>query len=193
MALFRRAGSLVRLAMRGESLGFTRGSAACISSISSWTRPFSSSSDDDVLGSVRDILAAKGNSKHYSIRSDAMVIDAVREMVKHNIGSMIIVDDKDKPVSMLTESDYMKKMPNQSSDGTRVSEIMSQKEFTYVSPDSSLMDAMEAMAVRNIRHVPVIQDGAILGMVSVGDCVKELVARHRKDAQHMRDFISGGY
>lgn len=189
MAHFRHAAALARHAVRAAS---PRVAVAGMTVQRAPARGMVGSSEDDVLGSVRDILASKGGD-YYSIRDDAMVIEAVNEMVKHKIGSLIIMDKDQCPVSILTESDYMKKMPNRSPDTTRVSEIMSTKEFTYVSPDSSLMHTMEAMANQNIRHVPVIHHNKVLGMVSVGDCVKELVARHRKDAQHMRDFISGGY
>lgn len=146
------------------------------------------------LGSVREILKTKGE-KFYSTSEDAMVFEAVKEMVSHNIGSLVIVDEDKRPIGIITERDYLEKVivRGRSSKNTKVSEIMSTKEFTFVAPDSTLLEAMELMSKRKIRHVPVVEKRKMLGMISIGDVVKELVELHRKDAENMREFISGGY
>lgn len=197
MALFRRAAKIARQTMHAPSHRIAlRAAAAPVStSITEqrahfYTKIKSSKVDSDEY--VRNILRSKG-ANICSIREDASVIEAVDLMVKENVGSLIVLDKDEIPVSMLTESDYLKKMPTRKPGATRVSDIMSTKSFTHVTPDSSLMETVEAMANDNICHVPVIQDNKVLGMVSVGDCVKELVALHRKNAQHIRDYICGGY
>lgn len=146
---------------------------------------------------MRDVLKTKGE-KYYYTRGDALVYDAVKEMVKFNIGSLIIVDGPQRrPVGIVTETDYLNKVivRGRSSKTTLVRDIMSTKEFTCVSPGATLHQCMELMTERRIRHIPVVEDGSdkVLGMVSVGDIVSELVAAHRRNEEHMRSFIQGSY
>lgn len=149
------------------------------------------------LGTVRDVLKTKGE-KYYYTRGDALVYDAVKEMVRHNIGSLIIVDGQQKrPVGIVTETDYLNKVIvlGRSSRTTLVRDIMSTKQFTFVSPSVTLHECMELMTKRRIRHVPVVEEGSekLLGMVSVGDIVSELVAAHKRNAEHLQSFINGSY
>eukprot|EP00178_Gracilaria_changii_P006323 TRINITY_DN2088_c0_g1_i1.p2 TRINITY_DN2088_c0_g1~~TRINITY_DN2088_c0_g1_i1.p2 ORF type:complete len:190 (+),score=44.25 TRINITY_DN2088_c0_g1_i1:100-669(+) len=149
------------------------------------------------LGTVRDVLKTKGEKFFYTF-GDSLVYDAVKEMVKHNIGSLIIVEGATKkPVGIVTETDYLNKVivRGRSSKSTLVRDIMSTKEFTFVNPDATLSDCMQLMTERRIRHIPVVEEGTdkVLGMVSIGDIVSELVAAHKRDAEHMRSFISGSY
>lgn len=149
------------------------------------------------LGTVRDVLKTKGEKFFYT-RGDDLVYDAVKKMVHHNIGSLIIVEGADKrPVGIITETDYLNKVivRGRSSRSTLVRDIMSTKQFTSVAPSATLHECMELMTERRIRHIPVVdhQSHKVLGMVSVGDIVSELVAAHRRNAEHMRSFISGGY
>lgn len=155
------------------------------------------SSVDRGLGTVRDVLNAKGE-KFYFTRADALVYDAVKEMVKHNIGSLIIVEGSHKrPVGIMTERDYLEKVIvlGRSSKSTLVKDIMSTKKFTCVSPGATLHDCMALMKDRRIRHIPVVEKGSdkLLGMVSVGDIVSELVAAHKRNMEHMTSFIQGSY
>lgn len=146
------------------------------------------------LGTVQDILQSKGE-KYYSTTEDDLVINAVREMVKHNIGSLIIIDEMERPVGIVTERDYMEKVivRGRSSKSTLVREIMSEKEFTYVTPSAGLAECMEKMSTKRIRHVPVIEKGRVLGMLSIGDIVKELVSAHKRKAEHLESYIGGSY
>lgn len=149
------------------------------------------------LGTVRDVLKTKGE-KFYHTSGDAFVIDAVKQMVKHNIGSLIIVEGVQKrPIGIVTETDYLNKVIvlGRSSSSTLVKDIMSTKKFTFVSPSATLHDCMHLMTERRIRHIPVVDDGShkVLGMVSIGDIVSELVAAHKRNAEHLQSFISGSY
>lgn len=152
---------------------------------------------DRGLGTVRDVLKVKGE-KFYDTRGDVLVYDAVKKMVHHNIGSLIITEGPEKrPVGIITETDYLNKVivKGRSSRNTLVREIMSTKQFTSVSPSATLNECMELMTQRRIRHIPVVEPHThkVLGMVSIGDIVSELVAAHKRNAEHMRSFITGGY
>ena len=165
--------------------------------VSIWERNFremATGNSGPGLGTARDVLDAKGE-KYYSTRFDATVLEAVKKMVKYNIGSLIVMDDKGRPVSMITERDYLEKVTvlGRSSRNTLVKDVMSSKEFTFVGPKQSLLETMEYMTSRKIRHVPVVDNEKVLGMISIGDVVKELLEVHRKEAEHMQKYISGGY
>lgn len=149
------------------------------------------------LGTVRDVLKVKGE-KYYHTQQDVPVIEAARQMVKHNIGSLIILQKDSKvPVGIVTETDYLQKVivPKLSLEDTLVKDIMSTKKFTYVNPSATLHQCMELMTERRIRHIPVVDEFTqnILGMVSVRDIVSELVGIHKRNAEHLHSFISGSY
>lgn len=149
------------------------------------------------LGTVRDVLKTKGE-KFYYTRGNAFVIDAVKKMVEHNIGSLIIMEGaQQRPEGIVTEADYLNKVIvlGRSSHSTLVRDIMSTKKLTFVSPAATLHDCMQLMTERRIRHIPVVDDTShlVLGMVSVGDIVSELVAAHKRNAEHLQSFISGSY
>lgn len=216
LSLKRRGGERERKRERGREPSVTmsalRRSAAVFRRLA-YVRPFAATptaatpvlnteekvppSVDRGLGTVRDVLKTKGE-KFYYTRGDALVYDAVKKMVHHNIGSLIIVEGAEKrPVGIITEKDYLNKVivKGRSSRSTLVREIMSTKQFTSVSPSATLHECMELMTERRIRHIPVVEPHSsnVLGMLSIGDIVSELVAAHKRNADHMRSFISGGY
>lgn len=116
-------------------------------------------------------------------------------MVERNIGSLIVVDEKNNPVSILTERDYLEKVIvlGRTSKTTRVGEIMSAKALVCVKSTDTLTHCMELMAAKRVRHIPVVDEGKIVGLVSIGDVVKELTASYKRNAAHMEHFIAGGY
>jgi CBS domain-containing protein len=117
-------------------------------------------------------------------------------MVRHNIGSLIVVDENNKAESMLSERDYLDKIVvlGRSSRTTRVEQIMSEKALISVHPDEKLVKVMELMTDKRVRHVPVIaQDGSTVGLVSIGDVVKEMTASFKRQGQHMESYLAGSY
>lgn len=119
----------------------------------------------------------------------------LQTMVDRNIGSLIVVDENHKPVSILTERDYLEKVIvlGRTSKTTKVKDIMSEKALVCVSSTDTLNHCMELMAEKRVRHIPVVDEGKIVGLVSIGDVVKELTASYKRNAAHMEHFIAGGY
>mmetsp|Transcript_8998 Transcript_8998/g.39683 ORF Transcript_8998/g.39683 Transcript_8998/m.39683 type:complete len:215 (-) Transcript_8998:1372-2016(-) len=150
-------------------------------------------------GTVQDLLKSKGN-KFYKCRKDDTVFHAIEEMVRHNIGSLVIVEPsgggKYKPVGIITERDYMEKgiVLGRHAKETLVQDIMSRKGLISVTPDAQLFDCMELMTQNHIRHIPVVDDTkSLIGMISIGDVVREMVTAHRKEMAEMSAYVAGGY
>lgn len=151
---------------------------------------------------VADVLALKGEV-YYHTTADALVYDAVVEMVKHNIGSLVVVEPAGggggglKPVGILTERDYLDKVVilGRSSRTTKVAAIMSEKALVAVQGDTTLGDCMDLMVANRVRHIPVVEGegGLLKGLISIGDVVKELVDSHKRNAESMSEYIQGGW
>jgi CBS domain-containing protein len=144
------------------------------------------------MGRVADILRAKG-SVIYSIRSDATVYDAVKSMVSHNVGSLLVVDGEDVK-GILTERDYLREIvvKGRTSRETFVREIMS-VEVVCIEAERAVDECMAIMTERRIRHLPVVNGGRLVGLVSIGDLVKQRAAEREVEIRYLTDYITGKY
>lgn len=140
---------------------------------------------------VRHLLDAKG--RHViSIAPDASVFDAIKLMADKSIGSLVVMDDDDKLLGIVTERDYARKViiKGRSSKETRVEEIMSTTVVT-ASSDHRVDECMESMTDRKIRHLPVVEDGQVIAMISIGDLVQAIIADQQEEIEHLEQYISG--
>ncbi|HEX7076843.1 MAG TPA: CBS domain-containing protein [Candidatus Eisenbacteria bacterium] len=144
------------------------------------------------MGRVADLLSAKG-SAIYTISSDQTVYEAVVEMVRHNVGSLVVLEGDD-PVGIITERDYLREIAlrGRTSRNTAVRDIMS-RTVIVVDPDRSLDDCMAIMTERRVRHLPVIERGRLVGLVSIGDVVKRLSTDQQVEIRYLTDYITGKY
>ena len=128
------------------------------------------------MDTVAEFLAAKGLVVH-TIRPDATVYEALELMAERNIGAVIVTDEKGKLNGILSERDFARKMIIKGRDAatTRVREIMTTR-VVSVNPDTSLRDCMSLMTDKRIRHLPVLKDERLIGVVSIGDVVKSLLS-----------------
>mmetsp|Transcript_12767 Transcript_12767/g.39198 ORF Transcript_12767/g.39198 Transcript_12767/m.39198 type:complete len:227 (+) Transcript_12767:199-879(+) len=150
-------------------------------------------------GTVQTILELKGRN-FYKCRKDDTVFHAIEEMVRHNIGSLVVVEPHNKkigswkPIGIITERDYMEKgiVVGRASKETLVKDVMSSKGLISVQPSANLYRCMELMTDNHIRHIPVVsEDKVLLGMISIGDVVKELVKSQKKEMAEMASFVAG--
>lgn len=139
---------------------------------------------------VRHLLDVKG-SEIISIRSDASVLDAIRLMAERAVGSLLVMDGDDL-VGIVTERDYARKViiKGRSSDSTRVREIMT-SEVRTATTDQTVNDCMQVMTRRKIRHLPVVDGGRVVGMISIGDLVQAIIESQQEEIQHLEQYISG--
>ena len=128
-----------------------------------------------------------------TIAPDATVFDAIGRMVDHNVGA-ILVTERGAIRGIFTERDYLRRIALQgrTSRETRVSEVMT-ADLVTVDPDTSVDECLELMTERKIRHLPVLRDGHLSGLVSIGDCVRARLEEAEGEAEGLQRFVSGGY
>ncbi|MBL7834020.1 MAG: CBS domain-containing protein [Cyclobacteriaceae bacterium] len=139
---------------------------------------------------VQDILKTKG-SVVYSVEPNTMVYSAIEQMCDKNIGGLMIVENG-KLVGIFTERDYARKLilKGKSSKDTPIRDLMTPNPFT-VTPQSSIEDCMKLMAGKHIRHLPVEENGKLIGMISIGDVVKHIIEDQKSTIAHLEQYIAG--
>lgn len=140
---------------------------------------------------VADILKAKGRDV-WTVKSDSTVYDALQEMADRNIGALLVVED-DKLVGIFSERDYARKviLHGKASKDTLVKEIMSPEVF-WVRPDQTITVCMELMTNKRVRHLPVLDQGRLVGVISIGDVVKAIISEQEFAIQQLEQYITGG-
>ncbi len=139
---------------------------------------------------VNQILSTKGNNV-YSIISTISVYDAIKVMGEKNVGAILIIEDNELK-GILSERDYARKivLKGKSSKSTFVDEIMVSKVIT-VSPDDDLDACMELMILKRIRHLPVVDNNKVIGLISIGDVVKSIIEKQKETIQLLDSYING--
>ncbi len=141
---------------------------------------------------VKDILKHKG-SEVYSVNPDDTVYNAISKMSDLNIGALVVMHDG-KLAGIISERDYRNKviLKGRTSKNTAIKEIMVDKVYT-VSPGDNINTCMQIMTDKKIRHLPVIENEQVVGMISIGDVVKEIIDKQKVEIDYLRGYISGGY
>ena len=142
------------------------------------------------MGTVRNLLQQKGNTV-YSVHPDSSVYDALELLEEKNVGALIVVDNENL-IGVFTERDYARKvvLKGKSSRDTTVRDIMSDRPIV-VSPNASVDLCMQLMTEKYIRHLPVIEEGKLVGVVSIGDLVRSTIAEKDYIIDTLSHYISG--
>ncbi len=137
---------------------------------------------------VSDILRRKGTNI-ISVSSTASVIDALRLMSEHNIGSIAVMDGE-KYLGLMTERDYSRKvvLNGKSSTNTRITEIMT-TDLPRVSNDDTIEYCMQLMSENNIRYLPVFNENIFQGLISINDLVKETIRSQEETINDLKDYL----
>jgi CBS domain-containing protein len=139
---------------------------------------------------VKHLLDRKG--RHIiSVNPDDTVLDAIRVMAEKNIGAVVVIQD-DELRGIMSERDYARKVivKGRASDKTPVADIMTSTVLT-TSESETVNNCMEMMTEKKIRHLPVVEDGHIVGMISIGDLVQAIIADQQEEIQQLESYISG--
>ncbi len=141
---------------------------------------------------VADILRHKG-SRIVTIEPTTTVYDAIAKMVEHNVGS-ILVTEEDTLCGIFTERDYLRRiiLQGRTSKTTRIEDVMT-KDVLQATPHSTIKECMATMTSQRCRHLPVVEEGALVGLISLGDCVKELLGEAEARVQNLTDYMTGKY
>lgn len=144
------------------------------------------------MDTIAAVLREKG-SKVYSVAPEATVLEAARAMNAHNVGSLLVVDG-DKPVGIFSERDLMRRVVVAGKDPAKVKvrEVMS-REVWVVEPDTRVKEAMAIMTERRCRHLPVVEKGKVVGLISIGDLVRWISKDQEYQIRMLENYITGAY
>jgi CBS domain-containing protein len=142
------------------------------------------------MARVSEILRGK-QADVLKIDASATVFEAIKKIVEQNVCSILVTRDDDV-VGIMTERDYLRKIAifGRTSHDTLVGEIMSSP-LMYVTPETTIEESMAIMTDRRIRHLPVVENDEVVGIVSIGDVVKFTSRQQSFELKYLTDFISG--
>jgi len=140
------------------------------------------------MTTVRQLLSRKGR-EIFSVAPDAPVLEAIRAMALHHVGALLVMQ-ADTLHGIVSERDYARKviLMGRSSADTPVRDIMSTP-VVVVPPDASVEQCMQIMTERRVRHLPVTDGGRIVGVVSIGDLVKAVIAEQQQQIEQLETYI----
>jgi len=143
------------------------------------------------MKTVKQLLQAKGRDI-WSIAPDASVYEALLLMADKDVGALLVLDDKENLVGILSERDYARKviLRGKSSKDTPARDIMTQR-VVYVRPEQTIEDCMALMTDKHIRHLPVLEDKAVVGVISIGDVVKTIISEQEFIIAQLENYITG--
>ena len=142
------------------------------------------------MKTVAELLRVKP-SRVVSVRPEQTVLEAIKVLAQENIGAAIVMSG-DRIAGILSERDYTRKivLKGRASDTTKVEEIMTPN-VIVVSPRTKTRECMQLMTEKNIRHLPVVEEGRCIGMVSIRDIVSDIIADQDFTIEQLEHYISG--
>ncbi|WP_285260405.1 CBS domain-containing protein [Halopseudomonas bauzanensis] len=143
------------------------------------------------MKTVAQIIQTKQIQQVHTIEADATVLTALQVMAEHNIGALPVTEEG-KVIGVISERDYARKcvLQGRSSIGTMVRELMNSP-VTTVTPKQSVSECLSLITDRHLRHLPVVEDDQLVGLVSIGDLVKETIAEQEELIQQLEQYIRG--
>ena len=142
------------------------------------------------MKTVRQLLETKG-AEVISVSPDSNVLDALKLMASREIGAVLVVEGA-RLVGIMSERDYARKviLRGKSSQDTKVREIMTER-VMYARPDQTLPELMALMTNKRVRHLPVLEDDRLVGVLSIGDLVKETISEQEFIIRQLENYIHG--
>jgi CBS domain-containing protein len=141
---------------------------------------------------IQRILSAKGGEV-LTVPAATKVADAVAQLAEHRIGALVVSDDGETVAGILSERDVVRALASQRSKvlGRSVADLMTVEVFTC-GPDATAEELMALMTERRIRHIPIVADGKLAGIVSIGDVVKHRLGELENETQVLHEYIATG-
>jgi CBS domain-containing protein len=143
------------------------------------------------MKNVRDILNSKGDAKVHNVGPDATVLEALKLMADKKVGALLVLENG-KLLGIFSERDYARKIAlmERSSRTTEVRQIMT-ADLICVGPSDSMESCMELMTEKHIRHLPVLEDNKLIGLISIGDLVKNIIEDQKAMILQLEKYVRG--
>lgn len=140
---------------------------------------------------IRQILQQKAINALYTVSSGQTVLDALKLMADKNIGAVLVVDEGSM-VGIFSERDYARKviLKDRHSDDTRIADVMTGHVIT-IEPEQTLDECMVIMSDKHIRHLPVVDKGTLVGIISINDVVSAIIRDQKTRIDSLESYISG--
>ena len=144
------------------------------------------------MATAGGVLASKADRTIFTITPEASVFDALKLMAEKNVGALLVMRKGEQPVGIFTERDYARKiiLMARSSKETAVREVMTSP-VMYVSADRTSEECMALMTEHRLRHLPVMDGGKLIGLISIGDLVKDVISEQKFIIAQLERYISG--
>ncbi|NJN25701.1 MAG: CBS domain-containing protein [Cyclobacteriaceae bacterium] len=143
------------------------------------------------MGLVKNLLEYKGNEV-YMIHAGETIYSALMMLAKHDVGALVVVDECEKIVGIFSERDYARKvvLMGKSSKSATVKEMMNPTVY-FMKPDNKLLECLELMTKKRTRHLPILQDKKMIGLVSIGDIVNRIISEQKTKIKDLEGYIVG--
>lgn len=141
---------------------------------------------------IKELLKKKSGDI-WSISPQTSVYQALELMAQKEVGALLVIED-DKLVGIFSERDYARKiiLKGKASKDTAVGELMTTSVY-YVTPDNTLEEAMALMTSKHIRHLPIMNQGKLVSIVTLGDVVKKIISEQKLTIDELENYVTGGY
>lgn len=141
---------------------------------------------------ISALLERKGSAVH-AVLATVTISEAVAEMNRHRIGSIVVVENG-RPIGIFTERDVLRRVVGESLDPRvmRVADVMT-KDLITISPETTVEETMIVFAEKRCRHLPVLANDRLIGLISIGDISRWVADTHRAEAEHLKSYIAGGF
>jgi CBS domain-containing protein len=142
------------------------------------------------MTTVRSVLQSKG-SDIWSTAPDTSVFDALKVMAEKNVGALLVMEGN-QLIGIFSERDYARKvvLKGESSHNIAIRNVMTSGVIS-VTPDQSIEDCMALMTGKHIRHLPVLENSKLVGLISIGDIVKAIISQHEDTIKQLENYITG--
>jgi CBS domain-containing protein len=140
------------------------------------------------MTTVRQLLDEKGHNV-FTVGSDETVFDAIRKMAEENIGSLVVCEST-KPIGIITERHYVRNvfLEGRALPSTRVGDVM-ETSVLFARPDLTAEECMAVMSDKRVRHLPVVDQGELIGIISIGDLVKSIISDHKFTIDQLTHYL----
>jgi len=145
------------------------------------------------MATAKDLFRDRMIGTIFSVNPDATIQEAVKLLTEHNVGALLVMDKQGKVGGILSERDIVRKvgLHSKSADETKVQDVMTTK-VLYVEANQSVEECMALMTEKNIRHLPVYEKGALLGLISIRDVLRTVISEQQVFITHLEHYIRGG-